>query len=329
MFIVSFVTVLMAGYIKKNVPKRSNIAVISKNCVHFFMCELAIWMADCVTVALFPTLSEGTTKYIFEHADPKMCFIGKLDTKPWNEMKGAIPSGLDCVRFPLSPDCDAKKWEDITKDAEPICSSLADAPGCKIDNDAIIVYTSGSTGQPKGVVHTFKSLTSAAKGIVNLHSISREDRYLSYLPIAHVMDRFLAFTVSLTCGCRVYFAESLATFKDDLTRCRPTLFVSVPRLWLKFQLGIYSKVSPSTLNFLFMIPCIGTIVKSKLLGALGLDCVRFAGSGSAPIPAELLAWYRELGLDLLEGYGMSENFCYSHSTHPGKAKAGYIGQPVS
>jgi long-chain acyl-CoA synthetase len=76
-----------------------------------------------------------------------------------------------------------------------------------------------------------------------------------------------------------------------------------------------------------MSPCLGKIVKKKLLGALGLDQVRFAGSGSAPIPAPLLTWYNDLGLQLLEGYGMSENFCYSHTTHPGKAKFGFIGQP--
>ena len=81
------------------------------------------------------------------------------------------------------------------------------------------------------------------------------------------------------------------------------------------------------LNRLLKIPLLRRIIKKKILGKLGLDNVRFAGSGSAPIPAELLAWYRNLGLELLEGYGMSENFNYSHLTMPGRGRAGYIGHP--
>jgi len=141
------------------------------------------------------------------------------------------------------------------------------------------------------------------------------------------MDRWLSECLSLYAGTTVYFAESLTTFVQDLGRARPTVFVSVPRLWLKFQLGVFSKMPKSRLDFLLKIPILSGLLKKKLLAGLGLDSVRFAGSGSAPIPAELLAWYRNLGLELLEGYGMSENFNYSHITVPGKGRPGYIGHP--
>jgi long-chain acyl-CoA synthetase len=126
-------------------------------------------------------------------------------------------------------------------------------------------------------------------------------------------------------GLNLFFAESLSTFVADLNRCQPTLFLSVPRLWTKFQAGVFSKTSESKLNFLLSIPLLNILVKKKILKALGLDKVRFAGSGSAPIPAELLAWYRRLGLELLEGYGMTENFNYSHMSMPGKGRNGYVG----
>jgi len=320
--------VRMAAHIKGNVTEGSKIAIISKNCAHFFACELAIWMSGCTTVALFPNQSAGATKYVLEHSEPQLLFIGKLDDVAWTELKTGIPSALPTITFPLSPEVEgAKKWEDVVKDTDPICESVKDAPTRLADDDAIIVYTSGSTGQPKGVLHTFHSLSAPAKGIGNFLSATRKDRVLSYLPIAHVMDRLLSEFLSFRTGMRVYFAESLSTFKDDLTRCRPTLFVSVPRLWLKFQAGVHSKFSPKTLGRLLAIPLISTIIKRKILKVLGLDSVRFAGSGSAPIPPEILGWYRKLGLELLEGYGMSENFCYSHSSYPGKAKAGFIGQP--
>lgn len=115
----------------------------------------------------------------------------------------------------------------------------------------------------------------------------------------------------------------------DLNRCQPTLFLSVPRLWTKFQAGVFSKTSESKLKFLLSIPLLNILVKRKILKALGLDQVRFAGSGSAPIPGDLLAWYRRLGLELLEGYGMTENFNYSHMSMPGKGRIGYVGNCYS
>ena len=102
----------------------------------------------------------------------------------------------------------------------------------------------------------------------------------------------------------------------------------MPRLWLKFQLGVFQKVPPEKLDRLLKIPIISGIVKKKILKQLGLDQVRFAGSGSAPIPKEVIEWYRRLGLELLEGYGMTENFAYSHISRPGAVRPGYVGNTV-
>ncbi|MCP4630418.1 MAG: AMP-binding protein [bacterium] len=150
---------------------------------------------------------------------------------------------------------------------------------------------------------------------------------LSYLPLSHVFERWAAESQSLYAGFPLYFADSLATFVQDLQRARPTIFTSVPRLWLKFQLGVFQKVPPKKLECLLKIPILKGIVKKKILTQLGLDCVRFAGSGSAPIPKEIIEWYRSLGLELLEGYGMTENFSYSHCNKPGWVRPGYVGPP--
>lgn len=101
--------------------------------------------------------------------------------------------------------------------------------------------------------------------------------------------------------------------------------MSVPRLWTKFQAGIFTKLPEHKLNFLLKIPIISYLIKKKVLKGLGLDCVRFAGSGSAPLSKDLLEWYRTMGLELLEGYGMTENFNYSHLSQPGKVRTGYVG----
>jgi long-chain acyl-CoA synthetase len=126
---------------------------------------------------------------------------------------------------------------------------------------------------------------------------------------------------------QVFFAESLNTFIADLQRARPTFFVSVPRLWLKFQQGVFAKVPAKKLDRLLKIPILGGLVRKKVLKGLGLDQVVLAFSGSAPIPPELIVWYRKLGLQLFEGYGMTEDFAYSHASTEEANEPGYVGVP--
>jgi len=184
-----------------------------------------------------------------------------------------------------------------------------------------------SDNRPKGVMLSFKNITEPTFGLVELLKVTQNDRYLSYLPISHGMERWCGECVPFVSGEHVFFADSLSTFVQDLGRSRPTVFLSVPRLWTKFQEGVSKKMPPEKLAKLLRIPIISWIVKRKLLKALGLDCVRYAGSGSAPIPPDLLSWYHKLGLELLEGYGMTENFNYSHATKPGRGRVGYVGEP--
>ena len=310
----------MAAHLEsRDLPKGSKIAIMSKNCAHFFISDLAIWMAGHVSVALYPTLTPDIVQYILEHSETKLLFVGKLDI--WDELKKGVPADLPCIAYPLAPKTDYPSWNDVIAKHEPI----AELPVIDKDAESIIIYTSGSTGKPKGVLHTFETISAPTRSLANTLGIRTDDRMLSYLPLAHAMDRWLSECCSLYAGLTVYFAQSLDTFVADLNRARPTLFVSVPRLWLKFQLGVFQKMPPKKLNLLKKIPILGGIVRKKILTGLGLNEVRFAGSGSAPIPADLIQWYRDLGLELLEGYGMSENFNFSHLTMPGKGRAGFIG----
>jgi len=103
--------------------------------------------------------------------------------------------------------------------------------------------------------------------------------------------------------------------------------MSVPRLWTKFQQGVFAKQPKERLDLLFHIPILGRFVKRAILRQLGLDQVRYAMSGAAPLPAEVLSWFRSLGLEMLEVYGMTENFAVSHCARPGQVRAGYVGPP--
>jgi len=204
---------------------------------------------------------------------------------------------------------------------------MSESPVPARDAIAMIIYTSGSTGQPKGVMHNFDAVSRAGIGIVTALDFAPTDRVLSYLPLAHVFERAYIQTTTYIAATHVFFAESLDTFVADLQRARPTLFISVPRLWLKFQLGVLQKVPAKKLNLLLKLPVISGLIRKKILGGLGLDQVRLAGSGSAPIPAELIAWYRKLGLKLFEGYAMSEDYAYSHLSTEEYNEPGYVGVP--
>jgi long-subunit acyl-CoA synthetase (AMP-forming) len=175
-------------------------------------------------------------------------------------------------------------------------------------------------------MHSFGTFGFAASHATELFGVGEQDRVLSYLPLCHVAERMFVEMASLYSGQTIYFAESLDTFLIDLKRARPTVIFGVPRIWTKFQMGVYSKMPAARLDFLLKLPLIGRIVGKRVLAGLGLDAVRYALSGAAPVPEALLNWYKRLGLDVLEVYGMTENCGYSHVCRPGKFKQGWIGQ---
>ena len=314
----------MATYLLSlNLPHGTSIAIYGKNSAHWIMADLAIWMAGHVSVPLYPTLNAEGATYVLEHSDAKVLLIGKLDgkTDSWNEVKDHIPAHLTCIRLALAPEFDAPKWDDIVKNTAPLAEPILPEP----NQLATIVYTSGSTGLPKGVMQSFATLLSGAHELQMKYQATDTDRALSYLPLAHVAERIFIECTLMISGFTVYFANSLETFVDDLNRAQPTLFFSVPRLWTKFYLGINEKIPLHVQNVLFKIPVLGKIVKKKLLTKLGLNKVRYAFTASAPLPTDIILWYRNLGLELLEVYGMTENCGYSHVTQEGNFAAGYVG----
>ncbi len=311
----------MAAHLRSlDLPTPSQISLFAKNNAWWFLADIAIWMAGHVTVPLYPTLAPDTIRQILDHSEARLVFVGKLDG--FEQMKAGIPDGLRRIALPLAPAIDAPSWTDLIAKTKP----LEGEPRRDADDVATIIYTSGSTGVPKGVMHSFRTMCSAL-AFADVIGMSHADRMLSYLPLAHAYERAVVETPAMKTGMHIYFAEKLDTFVLDLQRARPTIFLSVPRLWTKFQQGVFAKMPAKKLARLLKIPIVRGIVRKKVLRGLGLEEVRFAGSGSAPIPAELLAWYGALGLEVLEGYGMTENFSVSHVARPGEVRVGYVGRP--
>ncbi|HOF50740.1 MAG TPA: AMP-binding protein [Rhodoferax sp.] len=302
-------------------PEGSRIAIIGKNSAHWILADLAIAMAGHISIPIYPTFNGESLTYILEHSDTKACFVGKMDDT--SALRTGVPQGLPLIALPLAPALPAMQWSDLIVKTAP----LKGTPSPDADTLFTIIYTSGTTGKPKGVMHSYRTMAWGVSSATRRFTMTSADRYISYLPLAHVAERMLIEQASLRYGGRIFFAEALDTFVQDLQRARPTIFFSVPRLWVKFQQGVHSKMLEEKLKRLLSIPLVGRLVRKKILKGLGLDQCRIAAGGAAPMPHEMLHWYRNLGLSLIEVYGMTENCGVSHSTLPGSNQIGTVGQP--
>ena len=307
-------------------PKGSRIAILGKNSAEWLIADYAIWMAGHVSVPLYPMQTAENVRQTLGHCDALACFIGKLDE---TSLLQGIDGGVLTIALPLAPASvmanSAANWPELLARHGPLQGEVLRAG----DELATIIYTSGTTGQGKGVMHSFETLTSISLATQSAVDQPTGGRVLSYLPLAHVMERS-----SVEIGMlhhaewHVYFSESLTTFANDLRRARPTMFVSVPRLWQKLQQGVLESVPQPKLSRLLKVPLLRGIVKRKILRSLGMDQVQYCASGSAPLSMETLQWFAALGLPIAEGYGMTEVANASHIGRPGDLHFGTVGPPI-
>ena len=311
----------MASYINSlNLEEKSKIAILSKNCAHWIMSDLAIMMSGHVSVPLYPNLSAETLNKILIHSETKLMFVGKLDG--FSKMQSGIPEDISCITYPFYSE-DYPKWDEVTKGLDPLMENVI-----RDDNElATIIYTSGTTGDPKGVMHKFYNFSFATTNAVNALALEN-DSFFSYLPLCHIAERLLVQMGSIYTGGKVSFAENLETFADNLSTASPTVFLGVPRIWTKFQQGILTKLPQKKLNILLSIPFVSSLIKKKIQKGLGLSKARNIFTGAAPTPAPLISWFARLGIHIQEAYAMTENTCYSHVSFRDNIKIGSVGQAL-
>lgn len=303
--------------------KGDRIGIISKNCAEWFISDLAIMMAGMISVPIYHTANRETIRYIIQNSDCQCIFVGKLDD--FQEADVGIPPEIQRIIFPYPSLSGKIQWQEFLEN-EPLRTIHQPTA----NETMTIAYTSGSTGKPKGVVLSFENLAAAAVEASKLNSLSVDDRMLSYLPLAHITERGLVESVSFYAGCKIYFVDSLDTFVEDIKRSQTDLFISVPRLWNKFQSGILAKIPDKKLQFLLKIPFIKQWLRKKIKAGLGFDQARVFGSGTAPIAPQILRWFNRLEIPISEGWGMTETSGMSCTNLPFDEKAiGTIGKPIA
>ncbi|EEZ87439.1 long-chain-fatty-acid--CoA ligase, putative [Vibrio harveyi 1DA3] len=299
------------------------VALVSKNCAEWFICDLAMMLGDYVSVPIFPTAGADTIEYCVTHSESKALIGGKLDDPAATQQ--VVDSMPDLISIALPYDTAPKcqyQFNEIIADVEP----SAERPQHHDDKLMSLVYTSGTSGLPKGAMLTYGAFSWSVQQLINHIGIQENDRLFSYLPLAHITERVYIFGSSIMGGVTTAFPESLDTFIEDVKMHRPTLFISVPRLWTLFQQRIQDKLPQKKLNILLKIPFVNSLIKKKLADGLGLDQARVLGCGSAPVSPALLEWYRSVGLNITEAWGMTESFAYSTLNYPFRAdKIGSVG----
>lgn len=327
--------------------------------------DMGILCAGGVSSGIYPTDSSSQVEYLINDSSTKVIFA---------EDEEQLDKILTCrSRCPTLQKIIVFDMEGLSAFSDPMVLSLAEFTalgrnhaqgrealwdemiGSRSAGDlAILVYTSGTTGPPKGAMHSNRSVTHQMRHANDLFPSTDSEERLVFLPLCHVAERVGGYYVSLALGSVMNFAESPETVPDNLREVQPTAFLAVPRVWEKFYSGITIALKDATAfqNWMYrQALAIGNrVTEYKLQGdtpplslrlansaayylvfrnirrMLGLDRCRLAFTGAAPIAPDLIRWYLALGLDMREVYGQTENCGVATIMPPDRIKLGSVGK---
>lgn len=352
-----------AGLIALGLPHDGTVCILSDNRPEWLINHIATMVIGGHTCGVYPTSSSEEIEYIVNHSDCRILFV---ENEEQVEKILAVIDDLGGIKviiferkglFGFSRE-NFMFFDDFIKQAE---SYQGENPGevdnrlekVKSDDTAIIVYTSGTTGRPKGAMISHGSILFTCETMVVAMAANEKDELLSYLPLAHVYENMLSLFVAVWTGCRVNFVESMETLPHNLVEVSPTIFASVPRIWEKFSSSIEIKINDSTIvkKFCYRLamkigvswfrskneqrpnPLINFIywpvywlVLWNLKRNLGMERIHYGLCGAAPASAELFAFYNALGIKLREGYGQTESGGVIVMTKTDNPRWGYVGE---
>jgi long-subunit acyl-CoA synthetase (AMP-forming) len=322
----------------RGVQPGDTVALLLTNRPELWVADLAVTMCGATTCPLYTTLPPNDVEYVVGDAGAKLIVTER-----------ALLPGTRDVTLPVLV------IEDGALDAgEPVDLAVAAAA---IDPRSIttVIYTSGTTARPKGVELTHAGVAAAVAGWSGSHDYDAVQRIISWLPTAHVMDRVLHYSMALVKGYETTTCPDPREIATYLTAVRPDLFIAVPRVWEKLKAGVEAAVAAQPperreaaqaaigagLQRVRLREA-GTPVPPELDAALeradaalfaglrerlGIDRLTMAGTGSAPISRDVIEFFRAIGVELLQGYAMSESGCLGAVGRTGDTSIGDVGRP--
>jgi long-chain acyl-CoA synthetase len=356
---------IAAGLREFGIAPGDRVGILSWNRPEWHEADMAILQLGAVAVPIYPTSSGEQVGYMLEHSGCRVCFVEGAEALARVSDQREIAKALERV---------VVFEEDVATGAAFACSfdelreigvqalertpepSFGAQHRVRAGDVATLVYTSGTTGPPKGAVITHANVMATLRAVTKVVGLSTEDRFLSFLPLSHITERAVSHWGLIAAGGETWFARSISTVADDLPECRPTIFFAVPRVWEKFQEGIREQVEEAhgverTLaeEYLSLAPlrareletgeympfhrkvewlALDRIVGARIRRGLGLDRARVLASGAAPVHPDLLRWFRGIGLEIAEGYGQTEVALATALNPPGAIRIGTVGPPL-
>ena len=344
-----------------------HVAILSENREEWVFADLAAQAIGARSVGVYPTNPEPEVAYILSHSNSVLvvCEDQEQVDKVVSIRDQTPTVGTVVVIDPRGthsyPDDRLVSWEAFTAAGHAQLESRAGEVLERIaaldpDAPAMIVYTSGTTGPPKGAMLSSRNVTASADAGVAAFGYSADEQTLSYLPLCHVAEKIFTLYLPLATGSVVHFGESIDTVADDLREVSPTVFVGVPRIWEKMHSSILVKMGDSSRlkRTLFRVALaqgqrlstkkqagqrwnpvdhlvwkvFDLLVFRALQERLGLRRCWFPVSGAAPVAPELLRWFHAIGVEIAEGFGQTECAGVSHANPPGKARIGTVGPVI-
>lgn len=343
------------------ISKGQTVNILGFNRPEWIIADVAAMCLGAVAAGIYTTNSPAECKYIISHSESPVIFLE--DVEQWEKVNAVRDDLPDLNRVVMMKGADpidddlVLSWEEFMALGEDVEDSVvSDAIAALQPGDlATLIYTSGTTGPPKGVMLSVDNLYFTASRAVKLFDLNDSDLGISYLPLSHIAEQTFSIHGPTLAGWPVYFAESIEALPGNLTEVRPTVFFAVPRVWERFHSAVSAKLSEATgvkarlaawalgvgsqvshlklagkkpsglLAFQYAIA--EKLVLSKVKGALGLDRVKFAAVGAAPISVEVLEFIASLDIVVWEIYGQSEDTGPTTTNYVGKAKFGTVGAP--
>ena len=356
---------IAAGLMDLGVGAGERVALLATNRPEWHFADLGTLSAAAVTVPVYPTSAPGQVAYVVDHCEARVAFVENDEqlAKILDE-RAAMPKLERVVVFDEATPLDdpfllgleelrALGRARLERHPSAVDERLT---GITSDDLATLVYTSGTTGPPKGAMITHGNLVATIDAITAVVPIGPEDRFLSFLPLSHVAERVVSNFGQIFSGGETWFARSFATVPEDLRACRPTVFFAVPRVWQKFHDTIFEELDTTTglqralvnrflalgatkvcheqdglpMNALQrrMHQALDRLVGAKVRARAGLDKARVLVSGAAPIHPDLLSRLHALGLPVGEVYGQTEDCGPTTLNPPGRIRIGTVGPPL-